>query len=677
MRRRNVCLFGLFASLALPSCTPNSPNVSSSNPSIEQSEQSVISSQEESKQEETSSIFSSEEETTYALKINTVKDFSTSFQVNGEAVTEAKEGDEVHLLISSHSAENRFKELKNDEGIAFHEIKRGEEYSFNMPKHEVNIILITEAIPSHNIQVISNEGVDVHLSSNGKEITKGKEGTPVSVSLTFLDSYSFSSIHLYGADLETVEEGKIYSFIMPASDVELVVRSNASVKKHGILSLETISQTSDVFKELTHISQGSQIEEGDEVRFSFLFSASGYEPHVLINGEKKGEITFAKEEKGTRYTCSFLMPKEDVCIQLVQANIQDENGVSFQVNGDTNSFKLLDLSNGKYDVKDSLGLFFLLKMEKGYRLKNLTYERDGVQTVISLSDLEDAQYKVFIPATDTKQIVLNVETKEVGEYDISLANIEHVQVSGNLKGITAGEEVILNVTPKDGYLIKKVNFQTPDKDFAGLTFVDNVIKFKMPNANITLSFDVSNGASLSFTENTGVASVTFYQSSSLAGDPIQMAKAGDTVFVLVKLKDQYSLDKAFLNGNAITSNIYKRSDSEVYFSFIAEDNQNLISFQTTYSGTYTINYQSSGEGYSSLKVKTAKYNWKAGKPISVGLTLMDGYTLKTDDSGKTIGFYYILEGTTEHVIIDKNGSNYSFTMPSGNIALYVETVKNA
>lgn len=604
------------------------------------------------------------------ITINEVNGFKTTFKVNNEVVTSAKKGDEVHVLLTNETDDRRVKSLTSND-VKIETITSGEEYKFIMIDNKVNLTLTDEAIPTHNLNFINEEGLSAKFYFKDKEVSEGIEGKEITIKLTLLEKYAFDSlvVNTPGVSLKTIKEGEEYTFIMPNTDVNIEGNAHKVIQKYSITKILAVAGIS----EITGITKDSKINEGEEVTFTFKFSNNKYSYGAYVNNQLIMASLEANDKVGT---INFKMPSEDVEILVgpFEENDKEQDGsriVTIELPEISSDYKIFGIKSGKYDLGDeysyrTMRLYIVSKLGILIGKSNVTYTIGNSRPITLSYDTTNNYYNLPIYNAKAGDVVkINIESTKPGTKKINITNIDNVEIIGDYKECTIGSTVTIGVKAKDGYVLNNKNYpnyiiksyELADGKTTGLTFewTSSKLSFKMPDQDLSITFNLGVVTSLKYEENDKIESVKFYN-SRYSSTPVTEANSGSDVYVEIKTKAGYKLTHVFVNNKNIEATHY----SGYKYMFTIPEDAKEIKIICEVETLYSLTYEKDTKGYTISELESNYYS--KGEKVTFSLYRKIGYTIDE----------VTLNDGTKVNKSSENAYEYSFLMPGVNVTLNVK-----
>ena len=604
------------------------------------------------------------------LSVNAVNGFNVTFKVGEKAVTEAKKGDTVNVFIENTTEDRRFKSLTSTD-VTLNTVKEGEEYSFLMIDNNVALTLEDEAIPTHNLAFTGSTGMSAKFFYKGEEVVAGIEGKEITVKVTLENKYAFDSLTstTEGVNLTVVKEGEEYTFIMPKTDVALTGECHKVEVKYKVLNVQGVYLVGNI----QGVSKDKEIVEGSEVTFTFSLTNGTYEPvskyeyGAYINNELVMATVDATNKTGY---LTFTMPSEDVSIYVGAFLKNDEsatNKFTVKVPEISTYYKIFGILNGVY-ANDYGSIKIYVACKKGSVVKSVKYSKNG-ETPINISSYS-GYYTVNKAYKDGDILTYSVETEVTGVKKVTFEGSENFDVVGDLEA-TVGTKVTYKITPKNGYQLlwegayyskSFVESITPttegvSKPSASCDQSDNSFTFTMPNSDVTIKLKLAKTVSLTYEASEFIEKVEFAESSYTSQRVTEMV-GGSTCYVFVTVKDGYKINKVFYKENEECK--AESSYSGTYYTFKVPTDVDTV--KLTFDVTKLMKFIAATTNEYEIYGLSSNYI-APGETVSFEISRKTGYKINSVS---------LSDGTA---IAINSGSNtkYSFTMPTNDVSLVVDT----
>ncbi|MBQ3634675.1 MAG: leucine-rich repeat domain-containing protein [Bacteroidales bacterium] len=465
----------------------------------------------------------------YSLQLNLVSPEGVSHNgeivlndKDGEAITQAREGDEVYIVFKSLDtdkyeveSETGIKVTANGKTVATTEVEGGN-YKFDMPAGDVKVEM---RIVRKKHQVSSSVNVDDSkygwLRLEGST-SKFAEGEKVYYTIEAGNGYELSEAKAGDTDLQYDEAMGQYYFTMPNKDVmvavkfspiDIAIETSVNDSKLGAVKVrdaeETEVETSTIYSTLT---LDVEPVTGCEV-----------ENISVLAQDKKDDVFGYDSEKGT-ITVGF----SKVSVSVVFKKTDYKVGVGATENG------IVEVSStANYDSV----VVVAVKPYEGYELDELTVDGSSVKETEEGSGV----YTFKMPAKDVEIAA----TFKKSVYTITVV----VSEGGELLNVPAtgsmGDEIKFNTKAAKGYVYAGVyvSWETIGSTY----YTDSVFTMPAEDVEILGSFERK------------VSDITLAEGVTGGKVVIPMSAAyGDTVSVAVEAEEGYEIAHIYADGEEIT-----------------------------------------------------------------------------------------------------------------------------
>ena len=467
--------------------------------------------------------------------------------------------------------------------------------NFRMPLNNVTIYVEFSAI----------DYIVTHATTTNGTFTTSKHianiGDTIVVNAQPNAGYELDRIYYIesGSTTENVVSGT--SFVMPAKNITVYVEFAA-------ITYSVVSGTS---------SDGTIIISGPT-------STVGTQIVVDVTpnpGYDVDDMYYTIDGDDTQYPIidnTFVMPPGDVSVFV--------------------DFKLIDYTitkatceNGSFTVSDDVAnlnahVTVQVSPNDGYELKSMYYIKEGTENKVNIIN------NFFL--MPSSNITVYVEYKLI-DYNVSIGSFSNGTITLLKSTANFNEEVQIEVTPNDGYLLGEVYYVLDGTGF-GEDIVDN--KFTMPNGNVTLYAEF---IAIDYTVATGVAT-----NGTLAVSKTT-ANVGDIINVVTTPNRGYSLKRVYyVVAGDVTEHVISAS-----ITMPANNINVYVEFEAI---NYIIAKAEMQNGSVDISKTTAVY----GENVTVSVTPNTDYELDE--------IYYVIDLTQQKVVI--TGSE--FVMPDENITVH-------
>lgn len=271
-------------------------------------------------------------------------------------------------------------------------------YSFVMPNHDSTLKIEIEKL-YFDVVVVPNENASIEIIDN---ITSACYNDIISFTIDLETGYSLTKLNICpkGTNLPilyTYENG-VYSFIMPASNVEISVELNYAYS----ININSPYIPVAIADNITSAFEGYEV----------LFTLG--EPSDKSWALKNVEIITSKNEvvefSLNNGVYSFIMPNDDVTIKVYTSKLYAIKDLS-----DENSSINIMPSKEYYSFNEEISVE--VTINSGYELEEITIKRDGDEEQIDVSfQVVDNVYSFLMPSSDVYIVVLTKE-KVISSFD--------------------------------------------------------------------------------------------------------------------------------------------------------------------------------------------------------------------------------------------------------------------
>lgn len=503
--------------------------------------------------------------------------------------------------------------------------------SFIMPAFDVVISASFERI-SYNITANTTNGT-IEPSS-----LIGKIGDEIKISFSADSGYELEKItYSYDdkiIDLEQNSEG-IYSFIMPAYDVEISgIFVNSAVSSH-IVEIDNFITNGVISTNKNTASESDNIIITVTPNDGYRLSSLTY----TYNNGSPIEIT----------NFSFVMPDFDV---EITASFEK---ISYIVSVDTLNNGTISVNSNSAEIDDIIEVS--LNLDNGYEISKLFYT-NGIEDIEIL--LTDDKYTFTMPASDIEiSAVLKLKS-----YDISVDTIENGSIDVQNSSIM-DEKIEITVNSVENYRIKTLSY-TYNSQTIEILETDGVYSFIMPTFDVVISaiFEEIPSFDITIDANMENGIITVENSSVKVGEEVIVTITPSSLYELSSLS--YKINDEIVEITQNEDNLYSfimpESDIEIFATFVEASQEFTVLAEVYDDGTY-------GK-YGKISID------KATAEVSDIITI----TLEETSKGEVglLRLYYVKEGSTEKIYIPATSPLSSTTttatleMVDANITIYAE-----
>ncbi len=503
---------------------------------------------------------------------------------------------------------------------------------------------------TYEVSVSAVDGVTLTVSTN-----QAKEGDVVSVIVQEVAAnkkFKGLSASISGVSFQVVEEGKEYTFTMPAESVTIqaVVVTLHQVTK--FVNTMTQNLSVDAFDDLT-----KYYEPGEEVSFLLTspYDIAEYSlPQVYVHvNHASYKVSYASDSDKKVLKCSFVMPEEDVSIVIVQSyNTISESGYSVTVQDNEHA----RIYGFKKDEKYT-GVSLKLMRDPGYAVDKVEYSYDNGSTWTSFTNLSFYENAAGLSLYNmTANVIVRVSGEFVGMKTISYANADTVIVSNGTLPSEGNPGDTISFSPVSSDSSKKlIGASVKDENGADVAFTFNYgnLTFTMPKTNVVITFDFQTLGAIQVAAHEHVTSVSI-RPSAYSNEEITHCVPNETFFVFVTVESGYVL----LGGKVNGGDLNRPTDGGYYGIY--------ISFMMPESGDANVSLE-----VAQTHQISSEFVGGTGR-----LTVAGG---NSHGAGETVNFTVSAEGAYEVEsvsspdveITDHGYGSYSFVMPDKDVAITV------
>lgn len=520
----------------------------------------------------------------------------------------------------------------------------------------------------------ASEGVTITF--NGQAKLEAEEGTEVTIALTYAEHYHFDSITSGDAELTTVEEGKTYTFVMPAKNV--LVTINASRKSHAI----TVTASKGVTYTFGNNGATSlEAKYGEEVTLSL-----NYEENYEFDSITSDDVALTPITEGSKYT--FTRPDKAVNISVVAKKI-NSNFSSYKILGkDLTDFKIAYGTAKAFEVTDESIKSTEIKVgtEVTFTAKLGGYYYSSYDVLLYVNDVE---YKAtangsaftgkFIRPSDPADLLLVQGAKEMEKGDDAFKATINASTDGSYKiyGIKDGgyyskkddnyAPLYFYVIYKDGYSVSATCTGFTSTQFGVDSRSDNVLTYKLT----TYYFKGTESSITRTSTYKGVKSISFTDSDKFSVVGKTSYTPGEWVNLKITPNDGWKIDgfdSATIDGKKTEltkvpgKSIWEGSTNTL--SFIMPDGGNVVLSRKLVE-VKTLNFTLPEDG-TVTEIKFGKYpTYSDYGKLTSGVPGTKVYVFPTLKDGYAISKMYYQEGKEVTYGRDSFGdSTYSFEIPA-------------
>lgn len=547
---------------------------------------------------------------------------------------------------------------------------------------------VTSETPAATYLVSAAEGIKGGTIAFDK--TSAKAGDTVTVTATADENKDLKQLTCEGLTFTTVEEGKTYTFTMPANDVTVgaeFVEYSIPVVKNISTNFLKVQDEDGAFTEKHHAGDTVYFEiVASGVDISTLTETHLFHIYVVVN-DQIIHPTFAEGGSATGIVpVSFTMPDEATTVYVAYC-------VQFREGDETCANKVtLDLADGfkVIGVDPELTYKYLnpyLLVPDGYKITRFQWKYDSDTTEEGWTDVSytlNNGVATFSIRPNYQNlagdITIKVEGEYVGSQKISYSNASDVEFYEYSNYYYTSIEA-----PTSALIGDTVSFYAKCASTAHFTGESKVtvtgaedtptvsesgdyvyVSFVVGQSEVDVSFSTAANETITILDNANVKKAVVRNSYSYDAYEINSAAPGKYFYVYAKPVDGYKFIGAKLNGGEMVSSTSSWYDAEYdYYVPLVMPETGAAQIELVLSKVYTVTTTSTN---ATISVSSSSYG--AGETVKFGASEDTGYKLeevkvyKTGDPTTTVEFTY-----------DESAYSYkySFVMPEYSVTIEAVT----
>lgn len=305
--------------------------------------------------------------------------------------------------------------------------------------------------------------------------TRVKEQDPISIQATVNEGYEFKHYLINGEkrlpnDTQTLLTYYVAPKEVTAVTIEAVIEKKAEAKSYVVTIEEPKNALMTVkygnYSSPTQVNSGNEVPEGTELRVD-LYPDDGYElVHFLVNGNptpsESQDYEAIKVVVTGPLTLSAVVEKKAAPVEKVQLSVQEEGvggfaTVKYQTPGSTTWERPTEGTNPTLD----LPVGTKVRVEATISITGATVAFTHNDNPVAADKLTDEGLTYEFTLEEPANIKVIFTEGAIGFY-VYYDCDKHATITGTADGepfesgakLAAGAEVVLTVTPEDGYEVK-------------------------------------------------------------------------------------------------------------------------------------------------------------------------------------------------------------------------------
>lgn len=397
------------------------------------------------------------------------KTFKVTIEQNEEVnvktdKAEYKKGETVTLTLEILNADKEVDSIQVGENIEVKEVTKNVTYTFVMPEANVSVKvnLKDRVFEAHALKVNQVEGFEVKFLKENLEVTEAKKGETVTVKIAVTSSTKrFVSFTSSDVQLNEVKKGVEYSFVVGASDIEIIV-TTAIVPTYELKVNDVEGAEVKFFvggKEVIKAKQGQNVEVQVLVEDGYEFISFTSEDVDLVEVDLDNLIY------------NFVMPANEVAFTLDVQYIPKEYKVLSVTEYDTWG-----------DVTLAVGQTYVEGSEVNFTFdasSTFTYFVDiNEETYVATYNEETRLHEVTfeMPSCDIDVVIYrgNFESDSADAITITYEENENYKIYGIKNGgkYDKNGEVKVRIVPARGVKLNDVTYEIDDGVSTGKIYED-------------------------------------------------------------------------------------------------------------------------------------------------------------------------------------------------------------
>ena len=340
-----------------------------------------------------------------------------------------------------------------------------------------------------------------------------------------------------------------YSFTMPESDVEIDIEYAQYFEVKSFIDLTGGNRGA----RLTSLNVGDKLKAGEQkIQVSFTLSSFNTPEFITmqnalsINGVIYGLTAVDCSDLANSIFEATVDVNSDLVIYLTSPS-QENTELGFTVSYEANpNVDIVGFTNGGKYVR--IGFYVIPKL--GYLVNKVSIQAEGGEEV----ELSTFFGMYTTPVAGNSEIYIDLVTSSV--QNINYVNTDKITNINSLPTqATAGANVSFTAQVEDGYYVSNVSFSSSDAEGQIDDIDSNEIEFTMPNAELTITFEISQNSTLSYTGDEHVLGVTFF-SDYFRTTPVTTYNSSMNIFIEVDVEEGYVVSEITAVNDTTGKNVY-------------------------------------------------------------------------------------------------------------------------
>lgn len=508
-------------------------------------------------------------------------------------------------------------------------------FSFTMPDSAVTISAEFVAVPRYTVSLGNMANGSAVLST-----TEAKEGTQVSITPKADAGYQIDTVTVRAtansAIIETSVNNGVYTFEMPASNVNVTVTFKETVKPKPDYSITVTTPVNGFVQASSSMAKaGATVTVTTQPKAGYAVDAIS----VTANG-----VAIEITETGSN-TYTFTMPENNVTINVTFKATAKPITISNSANGSIQVDAETAVPGSRVTITGA--------PDAGYELKGVTVTASN-GTTVSVTKTANGQYSFTMPeqGVTIKGVFSAISVPEV-EYSISIADIEHGMAQASHSTAKAGTTVTVTSKPSAGYEFASMTITKADGTrITAYSLGNGAFSFTMPESNVTIKVTFKALTYSVKTTNSTTGTVRTDLARAASGDKVTITPMPNTGY------EVESVSVKTTTGKVIS--VVAEKDGTYIFAMPSEEVTVSAQFKkaTVVPVTYTITIAKTEHG----KVEAVYDNSTEGSKVTLKAAPDTGYELNA------IGVV-TKDNKTVKLTSSSESGVYTFTMPANDVTV--------